>query len=397
MLYLVHHAHVDPITLLAELGDCADFSVRSAVAAYLARPGEAQSLETARQILNEMSSQGGEDCERARMEVARLLGELPDSFDPLLATLLRDPVNLVVREAIRSVGALRKFSLAPMLLEYLSNHDLCGDAGQALGKFGDQVLDLLGGHLGDSSTPIEARRVIPSVLVSIGTPAAVRVLLDNLLERDTTVRFQIISALNKTHQVHPEIELDTQMLETILAAEIMGHYRSYQILEAMRIPRSSDEPVMRALSESIQQELERIFRLLGLLHPHLDFHSVYFGLQSNNATVYDNALEFLENVLKSQLRGILVPLLDGKVSPKERAAIAERLVRAKVENREQAVAELVASEDPWLKSCGAYAIGTFGIKSLEMELRQCLEHPDPLLRETARAAKLSLEALGAKP
>jgi len=397
MLYLVHHAHVDPITLLAELGDCADFSVRSAVAAYLARPGEAQSLETARQILNEMSSQGGEDCERARMEVARLLGELPDSFDPLLATLLRDPVNLVVREAIRSVGALRKFSLAPMLLEYLSNHDLCGDAGQALGKFGDQVLDLLGGHLGDSSTTIEARRAIPSVLVSIGTPAAVRVLLDNLLERDTTVRFQIISALNKTHQVHPEIELDTQMLETILAAEIMGHYRSYQILEAMRIPRSSDEPVMRALSESIQQELERIFRLLGLLHPHLDFHSVYFGLQSNNATVYDNALEFLENVLKSQLRGILVPLLDGKVSPKERAAIAERLVRAKVENREQAVAELVASEDPWLKSCGAYAIGTFGIKSLEMELRQCLEHPDPLLRETARAAKLSLEALGAKP
>jgi hypothetical protein len=52
------------------------------------------------------------------------------------------------------------------------------------------------------------------------------------------------------------------------------------------------------------------------LYPHLDLHSVYFGLQSNNATVYDNALEFLENVLKSQLRAILVPLLDGKVSPK---------------------------------------------------------------------------------
>src|SRR5439155_1243656 len=40
MLYLVYHAHVDPLTLVAELGDCADFSIRSAVAAYLARPGE---------------------------------------------------------------------------------------------------------------------------------------------------------------------------------------------------------------------------------------------------------------------------------------------------------------------------------------------------------------------
>ena len=397
MLYLVHHAHVDPLTLLAELGDCADFSVRSAVAAYLARPGEAQSLETAHQILNEMSSQSGEDCQRTRMEVARLLGELPDSFDPLLATLLRDPDNLVVREAIHSVGALRKFSLAPALMELLSNQELAGDAAQALAKFGDRVVGFLGGYLCDSCSPVDVRRAIPAILVTVGTSAAAHALLDNLLEGDTTVRSQIVTALNKIHQVHPEIEMDTQMLETVLAAEIMGHYRSYQILEALHVPESSDEPVMRALGESIQQELERIFRLLGLLYPHLDLHSVYFGLQSSDVTVYDNALEFLENVLKSQLRGMLVPLLDGKVSAKERAAIAERLVRTKVENREQAVAELVASDDPWLKSCGAYAIGTLGLNSLQLELDKCLEHADPLLRQTARAAKLRLETLAAKP
>jgi AAA family ATP:ADP antiporter len=397
MLYLVYHAHVDPLRLLSELGDFADFSVCSAVAAYLARPGEAQSLETARQILSEMSREDGEKGLRTRLEVARLLGELPDSFDPLLATLLRDPANLVVREAIRSVGALRKLSLAPTLLEHLSIYELSGDAAQALAKFGDQVVGLLGNYLDDSSSPSGARRAIPPILASIGTPAAAHALSDNLLERDTTVRFQIISALNKIHQVHPGIELDTRLLETVLAAEIMGHYRSYQILESFRIPASSDESVLRALGESIQQELERIFRLLGLLYPHLDLHSVYFGLQSNNVNVYDNALEFLENVLKSQLRGMLVPLLDGKVSSKERAGIAERLVRTKVENREQAVAELVASDDPWLKSCGAYAIGTLGMKSLEVELTRCLEHPDPLLRETARAAKLRLEALPAKP
>jgi hypothetical protein len=185
-------------------------------------------------------------------------------------------------------------------------------------------------------------------------------------------------------------------VETVLAAEIMGHYRSYQISESLRIPGNFDESVLRALGEAMRQELERIFRLLGLLYPHLDLHSVHFGLQSNNVTVYDNALEFLENVLKSQLRGMLVPLLDGKVRPKERAAIAERLMRAKVENREQAVAELVASDDPWLKSCGAYAIGAFGMNSLQVELDKCLEHPDPLLRETARAAKLRLEAINAK-
>jgi AAA family ATP:ADP antiporter len=396
MLYLVHHAHVDPLTLLTELGDYADFSVRSAVAAYLARPGEAQSLETARQILSDMACQGGEECQRMRAEVARLLGELPDSFDPLLATLLRDPANLVVREAIHSVGALQKHSLAPDLVELLANQELCGDAAQALAKFGDPIVRVLGKHLADGSRSIVTRRAIPPVLVNIGTPAAAEMLQENLLDANTALRFQVISALNKIQQLHPEIEIDRQLLETVLAAEIMGHYRSYQILESLHVPGNVDEPVLSALGESIRQELERIFRLLGLLYPRLDLHSAYFGLQSDNPTVYDNALEFLENVLKSQLRGMLLPLLDGKVSIKDRAVIAERFVRARVDNREQAVAELVASDDPWLKSCGAYAIGTLGLLTLEEELNRCLEHADPLLRETARTAKIRLQDIAAK-
>jgi hypothetical protein len=128
------------------------------------------------------------------------------------------------------------------------------------------------------------------------------------------------------------------------------------------------------------------------LYPHVDLYTVYLGLQSKDKTVYDNALEFLENVLKSSLRATLVPLLDGRVTPKERARLMNKLVRTKIETREQAVNELVSSDDPWLKSCGAYAIGSFRMKSMARELENCLSHADPLLRETARAAKLRLEA-----
>ena len=63
-------------------------------------------------------------------------------------------------------------------------------------------------------------------------------------------------------------------------------------------------------------------------------------------TVRDNALEFLDNVLKAQLRQKLVPLLDSKVSLAERVTIANRLVPAKIECSEQAIAVLVASNDP---------------------------------------------------
>jgi len=70
-------------------------------------------------------------------------------------------------------------------------------------------------------------------------------------------------------------------------------------------------------------------------------------------------------------------------------------VRARVQNREQAVAELVASNDPPLKSCGVMSSERLPSSLWEVELEPRLEDPDPLLRETARAAKLRREALAA--
>jgi hypothetical protein len=34
--------------------------------------------------------------------------------------------------------------------------------------------------------------------------------------------------------VHPEVRIDDQLVELVLAAEIAGHYRSYQVLEPLR-------------------------------------------------------------------------------------------------------------------------------------------------------------------
>jgi ATP:ADP antiporter, AAA family len=391
MLYLVHHDHVDPLVLLEKLSDFEDFSVRSAVAAYLARPGNAQNLQAAQSIIEEMVAEEGEKGKATRREAARLLGELPDSFDPLLARLLRDPTCEVVRQAIHSVGLLRKQALAPELLRQLGDQLVHDEAIQALVAFGDSIGGLLKDSLLNPELPADERREIPLVLAGIGTPQAAQTLLENVMNADTTLRLKFISALNKLHRDHPEVALDYALLETLLAAEILGHYRTYQIREAISDPQNSEDAVVKALADSQQLELERIFRLLGLLYPQVDLHSVYLGLQSRDNTVHDNALEFLENVLKSPVRVTLVPLLDGRVTPKDRARLADRLVRTKLANREQAVTELVCSEDPWLKSCGAYAIGSFQMKSLAKELEQCLAHSDPLLRETARAAKLRLQ------
>jgi hypothetical protein len=46
----------------------------------------------------------------------------------------------------------------------------------------------------------------------------------------------------------------------------------------------------------------------------------------------------------------LLPLIDNQVSEAERAQIGERLIGAAIESSEEAVALLLTSSDPWLRS-----------------------------------------------
>jgi AAA family ATP:ADP antiporter len=390
LLYLARHAHLDPLTRIEELGDFADFSVRAAVVACLAHAGPAQNLPAAGVVLERMVADPGPEGRRVRMEAARLMGRLPDVFPEQLGRLIEDADPEVAAEAIRGVGQLRNRRFVFALLDRIAEPALTPAVADALARFGDSAVGMLRDHLADAAVPLETRREIPAVLAAIGTGEAARALKDSLLEPDTQLRFRSIQALNKIYKARPDVDRDPQMIEAVLAAEILGHYRSYQILGTFAAGLPADDAMVRAPRASMDQEVERIFRLLGLLYPRYDLHSAYFGLQSRDPVVHDNALEFLDNILRPQLRNMLVPLLDVGVSVPERIRLADRLVGAKVESREEAVVALLRSEEPWLRSCGAYAVGTLGLRQLEPELDRCLGHADPLLRESARQAKQRL-------
>jgi len=391
LLYLAHHAHVDPLERIQRLCDFTDFSIRSAIAAFLAHPGEVQNLEFSRQLLAGMVGEGGPEGKEARIEAARLLGTLPDKFDPLLAQLLADADVEVALEAIRSVGKLLKRRLVPELLDRLADPLLINEITEVLSRFGNSIVGKLRDHLSDPAVPIAVRQQVTVILANISTQSACNALMEHLLDADSRLRLGILSALNTLRHLHPEVKCDAEMFEMLLAGEILGHYRSYQILERLEPMLQSYESVARALSDSMKYEVERIFRVLDLLHPRDDFRSVFVGLQSRSIVVRDNALELLDNVLKSQFRKMLIPLLDSKVGLAERVTIANRVMPARIEGSEQAIAVLATSNDPWLRSCGAHAIGIFGLQSLEHELNRCLDHPEPQLRETARQAKLRLQ------
>ncbi|HVP44127.1 MAG TPA: Npt1/Npt2 family nucleotide transporter [Terriglobales bacterium] len=390
LLFLSRYTNVDPLSTIEELGDFPEFSIRSGVAAFLARPGPNQSLEAVQAIVNEMIAGKPGDRTRSRKEAARLLGELPEGFDQHLHELLDDPEPEVVREVFRSVARLRNRRFIPELVEHLADPAVGADAAEALASFGDTVVGTIRDYLVDPDVAPGIRNELPGVLLKIGTEEAAQVLVENLMQGDPTLRFRIISALNKLRRQAVGLNIDQDAVESILAAELLGHYRSHQVLH--RLAAMRDDAAIQALHKTMDHERERIFRLLGLVYPQHDLHSAYVGLQSKDHVVHDNALEFLDNVLKPQLRKILVPLLDSEYSLEERARVADRLLGTGVPDQETAVALLIASDDPWLQTCGAHAIGALGLSALATHLEGCLSSNDPGLRDAARNAKQRLAA-----
>jgi HEAT repeat protein len=290
LLYLSRGGGFDPLRRIEQLGDFADFSIRAAMVAFLASPGPARNEEAARVLLEQMADS---DEPRDRAEAARVLALVPHPAADVLTALILDEDPDVAEQAMTTAHSIGS-----------------GDVVAALGAS----------------------------------------LVARLFEAGAPLRRRLISTLNKIRQRHPRMELDVTLIEVLLAAEIAGHYRSYQVLAPLDPGNPRQQKIIAAVRHTMEQEMERIFRLTALLSPSASLHDAYIGLRSSNPLIRANSVEYLENVLKPGLREVLLPLIDSQVSAAERAQLAEKLVGPPLESSEQAIAVLMTSDDPWLRS-----------------------------------------------
>ncbi|MGE5127288.1 MAG: HEAT repeat domain-containing protein, partial [Betaproteobacteria bacterium] len=388
LLYLSRHSHVDPVARVRDFGDFPDYSVRAALVAVLARLA-GERAEAARPLFALMVDEPGAAGRRTRLEAARLAERIALPFDDDLRRLLQDEDDEVARTAMRAAVRQGADRFVDALAGRLATPSLAEAAGEALAAAGKAALDPLAKLLADPRAEPATRRAAAGVLAQVGGPAAVDALAELLLDGDAALRLRVLCALGSLQERHGALALEPLALEAALGAEILGHYRSYQVLATI----GSDgerQPIAAALRVAMREELERIFRLLELMHPQRDFRSSWVALQSGDRVIADQALDLLETLLKPGLKSLLVPLVDPEVTLAQRQRLAERLVGASVAGPEAAVRALIGTGDPWLRSCAAYAIGALGLPALEPQLREWEHDPDPLLRETVRQARQRL-------
>jgi AAA family ATP:ADP antiporter len=389
--YLVVHAGRDPLSLLTAGYDFPTYALQGAVVVYLVQTGRPDFLAAAGLIFHEMVAWTGPDAAPSRAEAARVLGVIPPPFSLHfeLLKLLRDEDPEVVEQALLSAGKIQGREFLPLVIEKLGVPRLMAAARAALVQYGDRALGTLQDYLKDPSIPLPTRKQIPQVLARIPLLESATALTNCLVQSDPGLRFDVLKALNKLRRLNPALVPTHQLFADLLEAELMGYYRSFQVLVALdpvastaQHPLGSEPLLTCALRERMEYEFERLFRLLALLYSPRDIHNAYVGLVSGRAQLRANALEVLENSLRQDLYQRLHYALDPEITLEERVAFARRLCRTHVDSKAEALRILIHSADRWLCACALYTVGELCLTELSGDVRQMRCEADPLLAET---------------
>lgn len=221
------------------------------------------------------AAERGPPAEAANASAARSVPELTADL------LSRDPARL--RSALTSVDP----SLTAFVIPLIARDDVGAQAMNALRSFGERVIGQLADALLDAEhTPAVVRRRLVRVIASNPSRWAAAALAAALEDPDFDVRRQVAAGLEDMARADVHVPLSRAHTLEIAARELS--------LDA---------------GTTIHERVEHCLRLLGLAIDHEAFRLARLALGSDDPKLRGTALEYLDNVLPSGIRGALFTLI----------------------------------------------------------------------------------------
>lgn len=270
-----------------------DGRVRIAAIGSLARDEEAEQ-QSIREQIEALCADNGDVDEAGMAEAALLIGTLDDpGYDDLLVRLLRHESPLVIRNAVESASRTDRKLFVPLIIPHLGDESVTLYAQRALKQYGDSVVHALRDYIDDPKEDVAVRRAIPGCYTAIGTQKSLDVLLDVLEDHLEDFGSEIAEALGELHARYPEYDVRPEPVEGALLREVEGG-----------VPDDLD---------ARDAHLQRLMSLLALIYPPDDVFRAYAGMTSGEKDVASNAVELLDNLLRTDHKRSLLPFIEACV------------------------------------------------------------------------------------
>ncbi|NNE31098.1 MAG: MFS transporter [Winogradskyella sp.] len=334
--YILEHSSISQIDFFSEYLDHKDSYISSAALLCLAEEvsdneslGRRFNLETRiEKRLNELFL---DDSETRQADVAKLLLTIAHSknqkFYPYINVNLQNKNPYIVKFAIKAAGLTIDDQYIKILIQYLSEKKYRKQALKALKNFSSGISKTILKLEQDDQLSNSAKRHLPMLIKSFNNQTSVKVLLKLLKSRDVLIRYEVSKALLKLKSNNDALYFNKRRLKKEIIKECKYGKETLDALASMRNitnvnphnKYSGDqkseiniarESIIEVLDDQLITSLKSIFKLLSLLYDEADIKVSYSGLMSDIKEAQVNALEFLDNLLQSQIKTQILPLIE---------------------------------------------------------------------------------------
>jgi CRP-like cAMP-binding protein len=287
--------------------------------------------------------------------------------------LIHDAQLEVARQAIESARALGVGDavFVPALVSLLADRDLKAAARDVLVGYGPGVVDVLAHVLMDRHESVWVRRHVPATLARIPTARTLDALLAAIEDPDGFLRYKVIAAIESVRRARPDLPMPPGLVEHQLHEETSRYYTHltlrYNILQ--RDAPHAGTLLIRALDEKLARGLDRIFRLLALVHPWRDVTAARLAVEKGDARGRAGALEYLDNQLSGPIRRRVMPILD-TAPMADKVRHANSVLRTRPRDVVDTIVQLIHEDDPVVAAAAIHFAATCG---LGQEVRADLE------------------------
>ena len=358
-----------------------DPRIVATAAVALSQSGRREDEETADRSLASLAAAAEEGDAQIRRDLAAAVRNVGGTdCHHLLIPLLHDDDSAVAAEAMRSVRALPSADnlFAPTLISLLGNRQLKSGARETLVGYGESVVEILGHFFRDPQEDIWVRRHIPATLARVPAQASMDILIAGLAEPDGFLRYKVLAALEKLSRDNPDLTFEKEPIEALALKEGRAYFNWLSLHHNLfvRAGLPTDSVLALTLDQKLGRSVDRIYRLLGMLYPWKDIAAARWAIDHGDARSRSGAFEYLDNILASQLRSRLMPVLE-EMPLDEKVRRGNVLLHTRLRDVEETVLQLINDDDQVVAAAAVDLVREKEIWSLTDDVEFVLAHRDP--------------------
>ena len=245
---------------------------------------------------------------------------IPDLY-PRLQKFFKDKKTIVVRQAIQAAGKTHHPFFLKDLIRFSTKTTYARMAREALKNYKNRLILAFRGFLKEHPQDLGTIRLLPSVVKNINKPKAIQFLFKLLEHPDATVRQNALEGLSDLHLNFPKLKFRKKRVILQIIEEVLRFQRTLTLLFVQSKLSKADpsdlylirKRVIALLKKQSNNQLDNIFFLLSLRYSKDNISAIHKGLKSPKKRLRNTALDFLDNLLESRLKTMLIPLLEAGV------------------------------------------------------------------------------------